>query len=78
MATGDVFSIEAGRDLTQWADRTRPTRTKDGPETITIDDGAPPSPNTPSVSAGELLRPAHQRLVFTDPVAFRRVREHIS
>ena len=78
MATGDPFIIEAGREPTQRVDHTRPKRSNDGAETITIDNGAPNLPSTLSVSAGKPPQPAHQRLVFTDPVAFRRVKEEFS
>lgn len=75
MATGNASNLEAGQNITRSVDRTGPTTVKDGAETLNIDSPAPDSPGSPSPSARETPRPAHQRLVFTDPVAFRRVRE---
>ncbi|KAA6415814.1 MAG: hypothetical protein FRX48_00532 [Lasallia pustulata] len=48
MATGDVFSLEAEPDLTQWVDSTRPRIIKDRPEPVTINSVAPHSPSSPS------------------------------
>ena len=74
MATGSALSFEAGGDPVQRVHSARPEQPKDGVRPVRIDNGAPHVPGPPSASAREAPQPAHQRLVFSDPVAFRPVR----